>query len=70
MDGLSRGGEVKGKLIYANYGRQEDYKALVESGESLPLAWHLSDLPNGHISQVSVSMGPLSSLAMEVSSGD
>ena len=68
--GLSRGGEVKGKLIYANYGRQEDYKALVESGESLPLAWDLCDLPNGHISQVSVSMGPLSSLAMEVSSGD
>ena len=25
--GLSRGGEVTGKLVYANYGRQEDYKA-------------------------------------------
>jgi len=33
--GLSRGGEVKGKLVYANYGRQEDYKALVESGVDL-----------------------------------
>lgn len=33
--GLSRDGEVKGKLIYANYGRQEDYKALVEGGGSL-----------------------------------
>ncbi|TCD69886.1 hypothetical protein EIP91_005963 [Steccherinum ochraceum] len=33
--GLSKGGEVKGKLIYANYGRQEDYKALIDSGVSL-----------------------------------
>ncbi|EKM53973.1 uncharacterized protein PHACADRAFT_257507 [Phanerochaete carnosa HHB-10118-sp] len=30
--GLSASGEVSGKLIYANYGRQEDYKALVEKG--------------------------------------
>ncbi|THH30685.1 hypothetical protein EUX98_g3498 [Antrodiella citrinella] len=33
--GLSRGGEVKGKLVYANYGRQEDYKALIDSGVDL-----------------------------------
>ncbi|KAH8094878.1 Zn-dependent exopeptidase [Cristinia sonorae] len=33
--GLSKGGEVKGKLVYANYGRQEDYKALIDSGVSL-----------------------------------
>lgn len=32
--GLSRGGEVKGKLVYANYGRQEDYKALIDNGMS------------------------------------
>lgn len=30
--GLSASGEVTGKLIYANYGRQEDYKALVAKG--------------------------------------
>ena len=30
--GLSKGGEVKGKLVYAHYGRQEDYQALVEKG--------------------------------------
>ena len=30
--GLSRSGEVKGKLVYANYGRQEDYKALLDKG--------------------------------------
>ncbi|CAL1701233.1 unnamed protein product [Somion occarium] len=33
--GLSKGGEVKGKLVYGHYGRQEDYKALVESGVNL-----------------------------------
>ena len=33
--GLSRSGEVKGKVVYANYGRQEDYKALVDKGVSL-----------------------------------
>ena len=33
--GLSRSGEVKGKLVYANYGRQQDYQALVEKGVSL-----------------------------------
>ncbi|KAI0082390.1 Zn-dependent exopeptidase [Panus rudis PR-1116 ss-1] len=32
--GLSKGGEVQGKLVYANYGRQEDYKALLEKGVS------------------------------------
>lgn len=31
--GLSRSGDVKGKLVFANYGRQEDYKALVDKGE-------------------------------------
>jgi N-acetylated-alpha-linked acidic dipeptidase len=31
--GLSRGGEVEGKLVYANYGRKEDYDALVANGE-------------------------------------
>ena len=36
--GLSRSGEVKGKLVYANYGRQEDYKALVDQGELAKLA--------------------------------
>ncbi|KAG7095262.1 hypothetical protein E1B28_006035 [Marasmius oreades] len=30
--GLSRTGDVKGELIYANYGLKEDYDALVESG--------------------------------------
>lgn len=30
--GISRGGEAQGKLIYANYGRKEDYDALVEAG--------------------------------------
>ncbi|PSR93735.1 hypothetical protein PHLCEN_2v4630 [Hermanssonia centrifuga] len=33
--GLSRSGEVKGKVVYAGYGRQEDYKALVEKGVNL-----------------------------------
>ena len=31
--GLSRGGEVQGRLIYVNYGRKEDYDALEEQGE-------------------------------------
>ena len=35
--GLSRSGEVKGKIVYAGYGRQQDYKALVEQGK----AWHI-----------------------------
>ncbi|KAI0089082.1 Zn-dependent exopeptidase [Irpex rosettiformis] len=30
--GLSRSGDVKGKLLFANYGRQEDYQALLEQG--------------------------------------
>ena len=30
--GLSKGGEVKGKLVYAHFGRQEDYRALVDGG--------------------------------------
>lgn len=30
--GLSRGGEVQGKLVYVNYGRQEDFDALEEEG--------------------------------------
>ncbi|KAH7930723.1 Zn-dependent exopeptidase [Leucogyrophana mollusca] len=30
--GISRGGEAKGKLVYAHYGRKEDYDALVEAG--------------------------------------
>ncbi|EPQ59121.1 Zn-dependent exopeptidase [Gloeophyllum trabeum ATCC 11539] len=30
--GLSRGGEVEGHLIYANYGTKEDYDKLVEAG--------------------------------------
>lgn len=34
--GLSASGEVTGKLLYANYGRQEDYKALIEKGRPLP----------------------------------
>lgn len=33
--GLSKSGEVKGKLVYANYGRQEDYQALIDEGVSL-----------------------------------
>lgn len=33
--GLSRSGEVKGKLVYANYGRQQDYKALIDKGVDL-----------------------------------
>ncbi|RDX53924.1 Zn-dependent exopeptidase [Lentinus brumalis] len=33
--GLSRGGSAKGKLVYANYGRKEDYDALIEQGVDL-----------------------------------
>ncbi|KDQ64377.1 hypothetical protein JAAARDRAFT_27999 [Jaapia argillacea MUCL 33604] len=33
--GLSRGGEVEGQLIYANYGTKEDYDYLVASGANL-----------------------------------
>lgn len=32
--GLSKDGDVKGKLVYANYGRQEDYKRLLDRGKS------------------------------------
>jgi N-acetylated-alpha-linked acidic dipeptidase len=31
--GLSKGGEVEGKLVYANHGNQEDYDELVAKGE-------------------------------------
>ena len=31
--GLSRGGSAKGKLVYANYGRKEDFDELVAQGE-------------------------------------
>ena len=41
--GLSRGGSAKGKLVYANYGRKEDYDALVEQGASKILSSSLSD---------------------------
>jgi len=30
--GISRGGQAEGKLIYAQYGRKQDYDALVEAG--------------------------------------
>ena len=30
--GLSKGGSAKGKLVYANYGRKEDYDELVAKG--------------------------------------
>lgn len=30
--GLSRGGEALGKLVYAHYGRKQDYDALLEAG--------------------------------------
>ena len=30
--GLSRGGEVEGKLVYANYGRKEDFDELEKRG--------------------------------------
>ena len=33
--GLSRSGEVAGRLVYANYGRQEDYRALLAQGVDL-----------------------------------
>ncbi|KZT12731.1 Zn-dependent exopeptidase [Laetiporus sulphureus 93-53] len=33
--GYSKGGEAKGKLVYAHYGRREDYEALVEMGVDL-----------------------------------
>ncbi|KAF7301895.1 Zn-dependent exopeptidase [Mycena indigotica] len=33
--GLSAAGDVQGKLVYANYGRKEDYDALVEKGVDL-----------------------------------
>lgn len=35
--GISRGGKAQGKLIYANYGRKQDYDALVEAGMLLLL---------------------------------
>ncbi len=31
--GLSRGGEVQGRLVYANYGRKEDYEVLERRGD-------------------------------------
>lgn len=31
--GLSKGGEVEGKLVYANYGNPEDYDELLAKGE-------------------------------------
>lgn len=31
--GLSKDGDVNGTLVYANYGRKEDYDALVKSGK-------------------------------------
>jgi N-acetylated-alpha-linked acidic dipeptidase len=34
--GLSRGGDVRGQLVYANFGKKEDYDALVEAGQSMP----------------------------------
>ncbi|KAI9000854.1 Zn-dependent exopeptidase [Trametes punicea] len=33
--GLSKGGSAKGKLVYANYGRKEDYDELVANGVNL-----------------------------------
>ncbi|KAH9899708.1 Zn-dependent exopeptidase [Cubamyces lactineus] len=33
--GLSKGGSAKGKLVYANYGRKEDYDELVAKGVNL-----------------------------------
>jgi N-acetylated-alpha-linked acidic dipeptidase len=33
--GLSRGGEAEGQLVYASYGRKEDYDELVKSGANL-----------------------------------
>ncbi|KAI0335634.1 Zn-dependent exopeptidase [Cubamyces sp. BRFM 1775] len=33
--GLSKGGSAKGKLVYANYGRKEDYDELVAKGVDL-----------------------------------
>lgn len=33
--GLSCGGDVQGQLVYANYGRQEDYDELLASGVDL-----------------------------------
>lgn len=33
--GLSRGGEATGKLVYAHYGRKQDYDALVAKGNYL-----------------------------------
>ncbi|KAI0775950.1 Zn-dependent exopeptidase [Trametes elegans] len=33
--GLSRGGSAQGKLVYANYGRKEDYDELFEAGVDL-----------------------------------
>ena len=32
--GLSANGEVEGKLVYAHYGRKQDYDALVDAGMS------------------------------------
>lgn len=33
--GLSQGGEAVGELVYANYGRQEDYSELISLGVNL-----------------------------------
>jgi N-acetylated-alpha-linked acidic dipeptidase len=45
--GISRGGEAQGKLIYANYGRKEDYDALVEAGMILPFSSRGFASPDG-----------------------
>jgi N-acetylated-alpha-linked acidic dipeptidase len=31
--GLSKDGEAEGRLIYANYGRKQDYDELIEKGQ-------------------------------------
>ncbi len=36
--GLSKGGSAKGKLVYANYGRKEDYDALDAQGTGVCVA--------------------------------
>ena len=42
--GLSRGGEVRGKLVYANYGRKEDYDELEEKGKTFCTSHHIKFL--------------------------
>ena len=64
--GLSRGGDVQGKLINANYGRKEDFEDLVNKGMS---ELRLEGMPNNSRTsraQASTLRDPSSLFAMDV----